>query len=294
MEKSALAVGNQVVVSQASTPIWRGTGRIVVYLVLILMSLLFLAPFLFMIGTAFKRYEDIVGDPLNPLPLHPSLANFSHLFDKLPFFAMLGNSLIIAVSLTALAIIFNALVAYGFSRYDFKFKHGLFVCMLATMMIPGQITLVPSFVMFRSFGMLDTFWPLILPGAVGAFGVFLIRQVMVAIPKEIYDSAKIDGCSELGTFFRIALPLSGSAVGIVGLLTFMGAWNDYLGPLIYLSSGSKMTLAVGLTTMVNPYKIDYASPITGALLMSVPVLVLLSIIGHKYFVDGLTAGSIKG
>nr|WP_276316324.1 carbohydrate ABC transporter permease [Paenibacillus artemisiicola] len=247
-----------------------------------------------MIGTAFKRYEDIVGDPLNPLPIRPTLSNFSHLFEKLPFFALLANSLIIAVSVTLLAIVFNSLVAYGFARFEFKGKHGLFMGMLATMMIPGQITLVPSFMMFRSFGWLDTFWPLILPGIVGAFGVFLIRQVMTAIPKEIFDSARIDGCSELGSFFRIALPLSGSAIGIVALLTFMGAWNDYLGPLIYLSSGSKMTLAVGLTTMNNPYKIDYASPITGALLMSLPVLALLSVIGHKYFVDGITAGSIKG
>ncbi|WP_308638307.1 carbohydrate ABC transporter permease [Paenibacillus silvisoli] len=294
MQKSAFALGSRLPVTKASVPVRHGVGRTFAYLVLILTSLLFLTPFLFMIGTAFKRYEDIVGDPLNPFTLRPTLDNFSHLFGKLPFFAMLVNSLIIAVSLTLLSIVFNALVAYGFARYEFKFKHGLFVCMLATMMIPGQITLVPSFVMFRSFGWLDTFWPLILPGAVGAFGVFLIRQIMVAIPKEIFDSARIDGCSELGTFFRIALPLSGSAVGIVALLTFMGSWNDYLGPLIYLSSGSKMPLAVGITTMNNPYKIDYASPITGALLMSVPVLILLSVIGHKYFVDGLTAGSIKG
>ncbi|RAP75208.1 carbohydrate ABC transporter permease [Paenibacillus montanisoli] len=294
MQKSAVALGSRLPVTKDSAPIMQGVGRIFAYLVLIFLSLLFLTPFLFMIGTAFKRYEDIVGDPLNPFTLRPTLENFIHLFDKLPFFAMLINSLIIAVSLTLLSIVFNALVAYGFARYEFRFKHGLFVAMLVTMMIPGQITLVPSFVMFRAFGWLDTFWPLILPGAVGAFGIFLIRQIMVSIPKEIFDSARIDGCSELGTFFRIALPLSGSAVGIVALLTFMGSWNDYLGPLIYLSSGSKMPLAVGITTMSNPYKIDYASPITGALLMSVPVLILLSIIGHKYFVDGLTAGAIKG
>ncbi|MBO7747025.1 carbohydrate ABC transporter permease [Paenibacillus sp. MWE-103] len=294
MQKLAAATAESLPVKQSSRISGHGSGRLLAFAVLILLSLLFLTPFLFMIGTAFKRYEDIVGDPLNPLPIRPTLSNFSHLFEKLPFFALLANSLIIAVSVTLLAIVFNSLVAYGFARFEFKGKHGLFMGMLATMMIPGQITLVPSFMMFRSFGWLDTFWPLILPGIVGAFGVFLIRQVMTAIPKEIFDSARIDGCSELGSFFRIALPLSGSAIGIVALLTFMGAWNDYLGPLIYLSSGSKMTLAVGLTTMNNPYKIDYASPITGALLMSLPVLALLSVIGHKYFVDGITAGSIKG
>ncbi|WP_054024582.1 carbohydrate ABC transporter permease [Bacillus sp. FJAT-28004] len=268
--------------------------NVIIYSVLTLLSLLFLTPFLFMIGTSFKKYEDIVGDPLNPLPLRPTFDNFIHLFEKLPFFTQLVNSLIIAVSLTLLAILFNGLVAFGFARYDFKYKNTLFVAMLATMMIPGQMTLVPSFIMFRSFGWLDSFLPLILPGIVGAFGVFLIRQVMIDIPREIYESAKIDGSTELGTFFRIAFPLSASAIGIVALLTFMNAWNDYIGPLIYLTSGSKMTLAVGLTTMNNPYQIDYASPITGAFLMSLPVLVLLSVIGHKYFVDGLTAGSIKG
>ncbi|MBW7454212.1 carbohydrate ABC transporter permease [Paenibacillus sepulcri] len=294
MQKSTIEAAHRFPAVKASANPWSGLGRILTYAALIVLSLLFLTPFLFMIGTSFKPYADIVGDPLNPIPFHLTFSNFSHLFEKLPFFTQLANSLIIAVSLTLLAIVFNSLVAYGFARFDFKYKHGLFIAMLTTMMIPGQISLVPSFIMFRAFRWLDTFWPLILPGAVGAFGIFLIRQVMVTIPKEIFDSARIDGCSELGTFIRIAFPLSASAIGIVALLTFMNAWNDYLGPLIYLTSGSKMTLAVGLTTMNNPYEIDYASPITGALLMSLPVLVLLSIVGHKYFVDGLTAGSIKG
>nr|WP_280521207.1 carbohydrate ABC transporter permease [Paenibacillus mangrovi] len=264
------------------------------YLVLIVISLLFVAPFLFMIGTSFKPYNDIVGQPLNPFPMHPTLENFTHLLEKLPVGTQLVNSLTISVSVTLLSILFNSLVAFGFARYQFKYKSVLFTAMLATIMIPGQLTLVPSFIMFRSFGWLDTFNPLILPGIVGAFGVFLIRQVMVSIPEEIYDSARIDGCSELGTFVRIALPLSKSATGIVALLTFMGSWNDYLGPLIYLTSDTKMTLAVGITLMNNPYEIDYASPITGACLMSIPVLIILSIVGHKYFVDGLTAGSLKG
>jgi multiple sugar transport system permease protein len=266
----------------------------IVYLVLFVMSLAFLMPFLYMVGTSFKQYEDIVAQPLNPIPLNPTLENFSRLFEKLPFWTQFFNSVTIAVSITILAVFFNALVAFGFARYDFKYKNVLFVAMLATMMVPGQVTLVPSFMMFRSWGWLDTFWPLILPGAITAFSVFLIRQIMLSIPRELYDSARVDGCTELGTFIRIALPLSMSGLGIVGILTFMGSWNDYLGPLIYLTSETRMTLAVGITTMNNPYKIDYASPITGAFLMAIPVLILLVIVGQKYFVNGLTTGSVKG
>ncbi|MFD0697426.1 carbohydrate ABC transporter permease [Paenibacillus sp. GCM10027628] len=277
-----------------TTSIQKRVVNSISYLVLVAVSLLFVTPFLFMIGTTFKPYSDIVGQPLNPFPMHPTLENLTHLFEKIPVGTQLINSLTISVSVTILSIIFNSLVAFGFARYQFKYKNVFFTAMLATIMIPGQLTLVPSFIMFRSFGWLDSFYPLILPGMVGAFGVFLIRQVMVSIPGEIYDSARIDGCSELGTFFKIAIPLSISATGIVGLLTFMGSWNDYLGPLIYLTSDTKMTLAVGITMMNNPYELDYASPITGACLMSIPVLIILSIVGQKYFVDGLTAGSLKG
>ncbi len=264
------------------------------YVVLIVMSFAFLVPFLYMVGTSFKKYDEIVSRPLNPIPLEPTLENFIRLFEKLPFWTQFFNSVFIAVSITVLSIVFNSLVAFGFARYDFKYKNPLFVAMLATMMIPGQLTLVPTFMMFRAWGWLDTFYPLIIPGAVSAFGVFFIRQVMVAIPRELYDSARVDGCSELGTFFRIAMPLSASAIGVIAILTFMGSWNDYLGPLIFLTSENKMTLAVGLTTMNNPYKIDFASPITGSFLMAIPVLVMLSVVGQKYFVEGLTAGSIKG
>ncbi|MCZ8514275.1 ABC transporter permease subunit [Paenibacillus filicis] len=123
--------------------------------------------------------------------------------------------------------------------------------------------------------------------------IFLIRQVMIAIPKELYESARVDGSSEWGTFLRIAVPLSMSGVGIVGLLTFMHSWNDYLSPLIFLVSEHKMTLSVGISTMNNPYKEDYATPITGAFLMAVPVLILLSIIGQKIFCQRLGGRSGK-
>lgn len=229
MNKVAVSQDIRVQENRRSSFIRRRTTIWLSYLVLFVVSLLFVAPFLFMIGTTFKPYNDIVGQPLNPLPLHPTLDNITHLFEKLPVGSQLLNSLTIAVSVTLMSILFNSLVAFGFARYRFKYKSVLFTAMLATIMIPGQLTLVPSFIMFRSFGWLDTFYPLILPGMVGAFGIFLIRQVMVSIPEEIYDSARIDGGSELGTFFRIALPLSKSAVGIVALLTFMGSWNDYLG-----------------------------------------------------------------
>jgi multiple sugar transport system permease protein len=268
--------------------------RLTVYAVLTVLSLLFSLPFLYMIGTSFKSYDDIVASPMNPVPLNPTLDNFVLLFQKIPFWTQFFNGVFIAVSVSLLAMICNSLIAYGFARYEFKGKGLLFTIVIATILIPSQMTLVPSFIMFRQWGWLDTFLPLILPGAVSAINIFLVRQVMSSIPKELYESARVDGSSEWGTFFRIAIPLSMSGVGIVGLLTFMGSWNDYLSPLIFLVSEHKMTLSVGISTMNNPYKEDYATPITGAFLMAVPVLILLSIVGRKYFISGVAAGAIKG
>ncbi|TDF92606.1 carbohydrate ABC transporter permease [Paenibacillus piri] len=268
--------------------------RAVVYAALTVLSLLFSLPFLFMIGTSFKSYDDIVASPLNPIPLRPTLSNFTLLFEKIPFWTQFFNGVFIAVSVSILAMVCNALVAYGFSRYEFKGKQALFTVVIATILIPSQMTLVPSFIMFKQWGWLDTFMPLILPGAVSAMNIFLCRQVMTAIPKELYESARVDGSSEWGTFLRIAVPLSMSGIGIVGLLNFMNAWNDYLSPLIFLVSEHKMTLSVGISTMNNPYKEDYATPITGAFLMAVPVLVLLSVVGRKYFISGVAAGAVKG
>jgi ABC-type glycerol-3-phosphate transport system permease component len=247
-----------------------------------------------MIGTSFKKYDDIVSSPLNPIPLRPTLENFILLFQKIPFWTQFFNGVTIAVSVTLLSMVFNALVAYGFSKYDFKGKSILFTIVIATILIPSQMTLVPSFIMFRKWGWLDTFTPLILPAVISAINIFLIRQVMSAIPKELYESARVDGSTELGTFLRIAIPLSMSGIGIAGLLSFMQSWNDYLSPLIFLVSEHKMTLSVGISTMNNPYKEDYATPITGAFLMAVPVLILLSVVGQKYFISGVTAGSVKG
>jgi len=269
-------------------------SAVAAYVVLAALSVAFLVPFLFMIGTSFKTYDDIVASPLNPIPFRPTLDNFALLFEKLPFWDQLFNSLFIAVSVTALAIVFNSLVAFGFARYDFKYKNALFIAMLSTLLLPPQMTIVPQFLMFKSWGWLNTYSPLVFPGAVAALGIFLIRQIMASIPKELYDSARVDGCSELGTFVRIATPLAASGIAIVGILTFMGSWNDFLSPLIFLSTEDMMTLSVGITTMNNPYKIDYATPITGAFLMGVPVLVLIAVVGHKYFVAGIAAGAIKG
>ncbi|MEK3914452.1 carbohydrate ABC transporter permease [Paenibacillus sp. FSL H7-0331] len=269
-------------------------NRITIYATLIILSFLFSVPFLFMVGTSFKTYDDIVNSPLNPIPLNPTLDNFALLFQKLPFWTQFLNGAFIAVSVAVLAMIFNAVVAYGFSRYEFRGKQVLFMIVIATILIPSQMTLVPTFIMFRNWGWLDTFYPLIIPGAISAINIFLIRQIMNAIPKELYESARVDGSSEWGTFVRIAVPLSMSGIGIVGLLQFMGSWNDYLSPLIFLISEKKMTLAVGITTMNNPYKEDYATPITGACLMAIPVLILLSVVGRKYFVSGLATGAIKG
>lgn len=266
-----------------------------IYLILISLAVLTATPFLYMITGSLKRNAEIFSYPLTLIPANPTLDNYIRLLNgsEIPFIRQFSNSLLISTSQTLLTLFIASLVGWGFAKYEFQGKKPLFLFLLATMMFPAQVALVPLFLLMLKIGWLDTYWAIIIPGSLSAFGVFLMRQFMLAIPSELLDAARIDGASEWGLYWRIGLPLSGSGLSILAVLTFLGSWNDYLWPLIALRSIEKFTFPVGLASLVGLYKVEYGMILAGAFLATLPILVIF-FIGRNQFVAGLTSGAIKG
>lgn len=266
-----------------------------IFFVIVMLSLLLtIYPFAIMVSGSFKTQTEMNRYPLRLIPQEPTIENYLVLFDKIPFWRQFGNSAFVALTSAVGSMLLTGLVAYGFTRFEFRGKSGLFGFVLATMMIPGQVLMVPLFIVYRNVGLFGTYVPLIVPFLCGASGIFLVRQVMMQVPIDLYESATIDGCGEMRIYLTIALPLSSAGVGIQGVLTFMAVWNDFMTPLIYLNSEARYTLSLGLMRLQDFYNIDYGTPLAGAFLSCLPILAILTLVGQKYFVQGLTAGAVKG
>lgn len=210
------------------------------------------------------------------------------------FGQQLRNTLTICLSSALGAVLSCSLVAYGLARIPWRGRNGLFYVILATMMIPPQVTMVPLFVVFAKLGMVNTFWPLILPSFLApGFYVFLLRQFFLGIPEDLTDAARLEGCGELGIYWRIALPLSKPALATVALFSFLGAWNDYLGPLIYLSNEAKYTLSIGIASFSSQYGSFPGMLMAVSTVMTVPIIVLF-FFTQRTFIQGITLTGIKG
>lgn len=264
------------------------------HLILLAAVLFIMYPFVFMVSGAFKTDLEMNRYILRLIPREFTLDNFKTLFGTIPFWKQFMNSLCVSSMAAVLAMLVDGLVAYGFTRFDFRGKGVLLSLILATMLIPPQVLMVPQFQMYRNMGLFGTYVPLIIPAMINAFGIFLLCQIMGQIPKDLYESAMIDGYGELKIFIKIAIPLSKAGIGIQGVLTFMNTWNDFMTPLIYLNAEEKYTLPIGLMRLQSFYKISYGAPLAGALLSCVPVIAILAVVGQKYFVKGLMAGAVKG
>ena len=263
--------------------------------VLVVLAVLVGAPFVYMVTGSFKLNSEIFSYPLRFLPTAPTLENYTRLLDgsEIPFPRQFFNSLLVSVSQTLLTLFISSLVGWGFAKYEFKGKRPLFIFLLATLMFPYQVTLVPLFLLMLNLGWLDTYLAIIIPGSLSAFGVFFMRQSMLSVPNELLDAGRIDGSSEFGLYWRIGLPLSTIPLSVLGVLVFLNAWNDYLWPLIVLRSTEKFTFPLGLATLFGLYKIEYGMILAGAFLATLPILIMF-IVFRNQFVSGLTAGAVKG
>lgn len=269
---------------------------VVTHLVLIALGALFIMPFVWMISTSLKPDEEMFDLPPKWIP-HPILwSNYKDALSTIPFLRYAGNTIFITALNLAGTLISTSLVAYSFARLRWKGRNFFFALMLATMMLPSQVTLIPLFVMYKQFHWLDTFKPLTVPaffGATGAFFIFLLRQFFRAIPSDLSESAIMDGCSHLRIFSNIILPLARPALATVSIFTFMNVWNDFLGPLIFLNSRAKLTLALGLRVFQQQYTAQWNLMMAASIVVILPTLVLF-FVGQRYFIEGITFAGIKG
>lgn len=265
-----------------------------VYLLLLCLSAVFLAPFLWLVSTSVKPSGEMFSDPPVWIPTTITWKHYSEGLTAIPFILYTWNTLVIC-ALTVFGTVFSSsLVAYGLSRIPWRGREVLFYAFVGTMLLPPQVTMVPVFTIFKSLGWLDTILPLTAPAFLAsAFNVFLLRQFFRGIPKELGEAARIDGASEWDIYRRVVLPLAKPALWTVGLFSFIGAWNDYLGPLIYLFDDRKYTLSLGLAMFRSQYGAEWGQMMAVSLVVTMPLIVLF-FFTQRSFVQGITAGSVKG
>ena len=270
---------------------WRNA---IIYVVLIVGAVFFLTPFAWMVSTSLKADEQVFSIPPQWIPIPVMWSNYQRLLTEIPFLRYLGNTVFVTVLSVTFYVASSAVVAYGFAKLRFPGRELLFYCLLATMVLPPQVTLIPQFVMFQKLGWVGTFLPLIVPALTGsAFAVFLLRQFYTAIPGDISDSARIDGATEWQIFSRIVLPLSRPALATASLFIFIWTWTDFLNPLIYLTDDRLYTLAIGLQQLSSTRAAAWPLLMGGSLLMSLPIIVLF-FFAQKTFIEGVSTGGLKG
>lgn len=271
-------------------------GSIALTLLFILLSILALFPFYAMFLASFKPSTELLRFGLN-VKLQPdvlSLANYEYIFTEgKRYFLWYKNSVIITVFYTVFALFFSSMVGYALAIYHFKGRNIIMVMVLLKMMIPVEIMMLPLYKLMVALKMVNTYGGVILPFAVAPVAIFFFRQYAVGLPKELLDSARIDGCSEFGIFFKIMAPLMAPAFGAMGILQAMHSWNNFLWPLIVLRTEDKFTLPIGLSGLLTPYGNNYDLLVSGSVLTVLPILILFFLF-QKYFVAGLTVGGVKG
>ncbi|HWO53700.1 MAG TPA: carbohydrate ABC transporter permease [Paenibacillus cookii] len=265
-------------------------GRLVALLLLVAGAAIVLVPLLWTVSTSLKSPAEVFQDSFVPKVWH--WENYKNAVTAVPFFLFLKNTLIILIPVMIGTVFSSALCAYGFARFRFKGKRFLFLVLLATMMLPGQVTMIPMFIMFKEAGWVDTFLPLIIPSFFGggAFNIFLIRQFMRGIPRDLDEAAFMDGASRWGIFTRIMLPLSKPPLIAVSIFTFMGVWNDFQGPLIYLNTNTKYTLALGLSMFKGLYNVEWNMLMAATVLIMLPAIIVFFFL-QKYFIEGISLSS---
>lgn len=268
--------------------------KVVPRVILVLMCLLFALPFYWMIVTSLKGTAELRQFPPSLWPHDPIWRNYYDAVVFIPFFRFFFNSVILAAGATIGAVLSNALIAYGFARIQWKGRDLLFYIAIATVFIPFPITLVALFDIFARLGWINTYLPLIVPAFFGnPFYMFLIRQFLMGISKDLSDAARIDGAGEIKIFARIILPLMKPALAVVAIFAAVAAWNDFLSPLIYLQSQELYPLSIGLQFFRSEHNVAFSLLMAASTLVVIPIIVLF-IFFQRYFIEGITVGAIKG
>jgi multiple sugar transport system permease protein len=274
------------------------TAQVVYWTVLLGLAALFLYPFAWLISASFKPRAEVFDNRL--IPLTPTFSNFARVWDVAPMLTWFANSALVAVLAAASVTVSSALVAFGFAYFRFPLRNALFGLVLATMMLPSMVTMIPVFLIWKDLGALNTRLPLWGTNLFGSpFYIFLLRQFFLTLPRELFDAARIDGCSSFGLFRRITVPMSKPALIMVFVFEIQASWNDLLKPLIYLRDVNLYTIPLGLNSLFvkfNPVaggEGDFQYIVTAALLSTIPMVVIFAVC-QRYFVDGIAATARQG
>jgi multiple sugar transport system permease protein len=263
------------------------------YLLVGIGAVIMLTPFYFMFVFATHSRTEIFSLPPPMFFGNDLFNNLQILTSKMPFWRNLGWSIYVALASTALTLLFCSMGGYAFAMFEFKGKNALFVLVMATMLLPSFMNMIPTFMIMDLLGWIDEPRALYIPGAASAFGIFLMRQfVTTAIPRDLIEAARMDGCSELGIYARIVLPLLKPALGTLGLITFIASWNNFIGPLVVMRSPEMYTLPLALRSLQSPVDTEWGALMTGSAIATIPLLLLFAV-SSKQLISGLTAGAVK-
>ena len=300
MNKLSLRATNRSVAIQ-KTKKWIASSRhssflamTTAYIILTLGAVSMLVPFFWMLATSFMTTGQIFSYPPVLIP-HPFYSeNYSNVAKAIPVINYFFNSAFVAIITTIGQVIISSMAAYAFARLNFKHREPLFLVLLATMMVPPQVNIIPLFFIMREFHWIDTYQALIIPGLFGGFGVFLLRQWFKTLPAELEDAAKIDGCNPFQTYLKIALPLALPAVATLGIFTFITTWNSFMWPLIVTNSDYMRTLPVGLAIFKGSFRetTEWGQLMACAVISVIPVIGVF-LLGQKYFIKGIMMGGVK-
>ena len=268
-------------------------GKIILYIVLISIALFTLVPFVWMISSSLKLDIEVFAYPMKWLPETFRWNNYALIWEKVPMVTYFKNTASIALIVTCLQTLTSSFAAYAFAKLRFKGRDVLFLAYIATIAVPWQAYMLPQFILMRSMGLYDTLWAMVVLQAFSAFGVFLMRQFYQSVPTELCEAARIDGLTEYGIWARIMLPLSKAAIATLVIFTFVNTWNDYMGPMIYLTRDENKTIQVGLRRFIQENSSDYHLIMAASLVSLIPVSAVFLCL-QKYFIEGIATSGLKG
>ncbi|NMB00359.1 MAG: carbohydrate ABC transporter permease [Firmicutes bacterium] len=268
-------------------------GHYIAFVLLFIAAAVALLPLYWMVVTALQQPTLTVTFPPEWFPKNPTLLNFKRFFERPSVWRWTTNSLFVALTVTGIQTITSAMAGYAFAKKEFPGGTFLFYLYIASMMVPGQVTLVPLFLIMSELNLLNTYWGLILPAIAGPFGVFLMKQFISTLPSDLIEAAIIDGCSEWQTFSLVILPLAKPGLAVLGIFTFMGQWNEFLWPLIVTNSAGMRTLPVGMALLQEELPMQYGLLMAGATYAAIPMIIIFFMF-QRYFLRGITVGALKG
>ncbi|SIQ35678.1 carbohydrate ABC transporter membrane protein 2, CUT1 family [Rhizobium sp. RU35A] len=268
-------------------------ATIAVYLTVIVVTIVMLLPFAWMLSASLKLDRDVFAFPIEWIPSHPRWQNYVDIWTKIPLALFIYNTSKLTIIVTLLQLLTSSFAAYAFAKLHFPYKNTLFLGYIATIAMPWQVYMVPQFLLMREFGLNNTHLALICLQAFTAFGVFLMRQFYMSIPTELCEAARIDGMSEYQIWAKIMLPLSKPALSTLTIFTFVTTWNDFLGPMIYLTKTELKTIQIGLRMFISQYSAEYGLIMAASVVALIPVLVVFLAL-QRFFVEGVASSGLKG